>query len=403
MPPTASPKSRSRKSSSDHRDKKREDDPEYDKKRAEAEKERRKRQKLEKEAAAAPAAAAAAAADAETLAAAETLAGAAAAAAAPAPTAAEAAPHSPAPAPARRAAAPAAAAPAAAAARPIPWELDWAELNPMYRAAAELLGCDQKLWDEQGWRRRFTGDGIPTATDLLEVIEIMAHRLHDPNVPINPWKTRKGDPGTCGQFSKDDDIAPYYLVRGWFGAEDEEVAIIESDGKPPDVRWVSEDVLLNAIERRHSDPECDSSLLELLTDYTSAAVRHTLDRARALGLKGSSTCAPMAAVTKVLKSNLSAATAAAAEAAEAATSDEREAKLASAEVSLALNRAVAVEYGVDVRNVAAASPAARAAAAAPVAAAAGSPPGRKRPVEASGGSAGGLDAAVGSGSGSGRR
>ena len=36
-------------------------------------------------------------------------------------------------------------------------------------------------------------------------------------------------------------------------------------------------------------------------------------------------CAPMAAVTKVLKSNLSAATAAAGEAAEAATSDEREA------------------------------------------------------------------------------
>ena len=55
-------------------------------------------------------------------------------------------------------------------------------------------------------------------------------------------------------------------------------------------------------------------------------------------------CAPMAAVTKVLKSNLSAATAAAGEAAEAATSDEREAKLAQAEVSLALNRAVAVEY-----------------------------------------------------------
>ena len=50
MLPVASPKARSRKSSSDHRDKKHEDDPNYDKKRAEAEKERRKRKKLEAEA-----------------------------------------------------------------------------------------------------------------------------------------------------------------------------------------------------------------------------------------------------------------------------------------------------------------------------------------------------------------
>eukprot|EP00966_Prymnesium_polylepis_P328801 7384557-Prymnesium_polylepis.1 len=137
------------------------------------------------------------------------------------------------------------------------------------------------MWDEQGWRRRFTGDTVPTATDLLEVIEIISHRLHDPSLPIDPWKRRDGCPGWSGQFEKDDEIAPHYLVRGWFGAEDEEVAVIEGDGKPPDVRWVSEDVLLNAIERHH-DPTSDATLLELLTDrlHVGRSATHTGPRAR---------------------------------------------------------------------------------------------------------------------------
>eukprot|EP00966_Prymnesium_polylepis_P275681 6369522-Prymnesium_polylepis.1 len=70
------------------------------------------------------------------------------------------------------------------------------------------------MWDEQGWRRRFTGDGVPTATDLLKVIDIISHRLHDPSVPVHPWKQRDrlGDGGD--QFSEDNEIAPHYLVRG---------------------------------------------------------------------------------------------------------------------------------------------------------------------------------------------
>ena len=56
----------------------------------------------------------------------------------------------------------------------------------MYRAASELLGCDQKLWDEQGWRRRFTGDTVPTATDLLEVIEIISQPAARPELADRP-------------------------------------------------------------------------------------------------------------------------------------------------------------------------------------------------------------------------
>eukprot|EP00966_Prymnesium_polylepis_P275682 6369522-Prymnesium_polylepis.2 len=56
-------------------------------------------------------------------------------------------------------------------------------------------------------------------------------------------------------------------------------------GKPPDVCWVSEDVLLHTIAQRH-DPECDSTLLELLMDYTVTGTGHTVERPHAIGLKG---------------------------------------------------------------------------------------------------------------------
>lgn len=270
----------------------------------------------------------------------------------------------------------------------------------MHRAAAELLGYNEERW--QGWRRCDAGDSAQTATNLLEVFEIIASRLHNPSAPVHPWKRRGGGGGA--PFEEDDEIHPHYLVRGWFGTQADETAFdVELAGKQPDVRWVSEDVLLQAVERRHLDPECDSSLLELLTNYNDVAVCHTLERACALGIElhgEASVRLAMAVASNVATDVARAAGEAAREALESAATDATpEAAMAAAaaaaraarpEAARAARAAAAVIFSKATATLSV--PAAPA-----VAASAGSPASGKRPAAGRGSSG------SGSGSVSGRR